>query len=218
MYYNMFDNNTWFNYTSREAQSDSWSSKPSKKKQQNNKRWKYAIDDVVLCLEDKTIGVITDAYIGQLDLPYYTVSCFGIPSKNPCETDIIGIDELPTTPITSDHITEHATEHVTTPNRNMDLDEYNSWESIKTTQDVVDRLANQANDTTSRIDELTGEVNIYRNELSDIKSEVVKCNHYVDGDFRDDKVGDIECRVTDIEQKHKKSSKLAKLAIISRLL
>lgn len=220
MYYNMFDNNTWSGYMSKKAQSfvDSWSSTTTKKKkkqkqqnaQRNSKRWKYAVDDVVLCLEDKTVGVITDAYIGQLDLPYYTVSGFGAAPKNVCETDIIGIDELPTTPITSDRVTEH----VTTPNRNMDLDEYDSWESIKNTQTLVDTLQERADATTSDIDSLTERILSCEDSITAIQNR-----DYTDcGTINDCRVADIEERVVDIEQKQKKSSKLAKLAILSRLL
>ena len=213
MYYNMFDNNPGLTYMSREAQSfaDTWQSTTSKKKkkQQNTKRWKYAVDDVVLCLADKTVGVITDAYIGQSDLPYYTVKALYGKLKNLCETDIIGIDKVPTTPITNERVNV-----VTIPNRSMDIDKYDSWESIKNTQTLVGTLQEHVDATQSDIDKLTERIYSCEGSIAAVQNR-----DYTDcGTIDDHRVANIEERVTDIEKTQKKTSKLTKLALLSRLL
>ena len=102
----------------------------------------------------------------------------------------------------------------TTPNRNMDLDEYNSWESIKNTQSIIGILQERADATMSDIDSLTERIRSCEGSIAAVQNR-----DYADcGTIDDRRVADIEGRVVDIEQKQKKTSKLTKLALLSRLL
>jgi hypothetical protein len=179
---------------------------PRKKKKKS--KFKYGIDEVVYSLEHGILGSVVSRRTGKYELPYYTID-FGDRGKLELgETDIQSIDELPLTPITKSEST------IKTPNRNMDIDEYDSWESIKNTQSIVGTLQERADATMSDIDSLTERIRSCEGSIAVIQNrDCTDC-----GTIDDRRIADIEERVVDIEQKHKKSSKLAKLAILSRLL
>jgi hypothetical protein len=172
---------------------------PRKKKKKS--KFKYGIDEVVYSLEHGILGSVVSRRTGKGDIPYYTID-FGDEGKlELCETDIQSVDELSFEPIK-------------TPNRNMSIEEYDSWESIKNTQSAVGVLQERADATMSDIDSLTERIRSCEGSIAVIQNrDCTDC-----GTIDDRRIADIEERVVDIEQKHKKSSKLAKLAILSRLL
>ena len=171
---------------------------PRKKKKKS--KFKYGIDEVVYSLEHDVFGTVVSRRTGKGDIPYYTID-FGDNGKlELCEIDIQSVDELPIKPIK-------------TPNRNMDIDEYDSWESIKNTQSVVSVLQERADATTSDIDSLTDRIRSCENAIAIQNRDYTDC-----GTIDDRRVADIEERVVDIEKQQKRSKKLAKLAILSRFL
>ena len=187
---------------SRSINTPDWTNEindPRKKKKKS--KFKYGIDEVVYSLENGILGPVVSRRTGKGDIPYYTID-FGDSGKlELCETDIKSVDELSFEPIK-------------TPNRNMDIDEYDSWESIKNTQSAVSVLQERADAAMSDIDSLTERVISCEGSIAAIQNR-----DYTDcGTINDRRIADIEERVVDIEQKQKKSSKLAKLAILSRLL
>lgn len=187
---------------SRSINTPDWTNEindPRKKKKKS--KFKYDIDEVVYSLEYGILGPVVSRRTGKGDIPYYTID-FGDSGKlELCETDIKSVDELSFEPIK-------------TPNRGMDIDEYDSWESIKNTQSLVGTLQERADAAMSDIDSLTERVISCEGSIAAIQNR-----DYTDcGTINDRRIVDIEERVVDIEQKQKKSSKLAKLAILSRLL
>ena len=172
---------------------------PCKKKKKS--KFKYGIDEVVYSLEHGILGPVVSRRTGKGDIPYYTID-FGDRGKlELCETDIKSVDELSFEPIK-------------TPNRGIDIDEYDSWESIKNTQSLVGTLQERADAAMSDIDRLTERILSCEDSIA-----VIQNRDYTDcGTIDDRRIADIEERVVDIEQKQKKSSKLAKLAILSKLL
>ena len=80
-------------------------------------------------------------------------------------------------------------------------------------QTLVGTLQERADATTSDIDSLTERVISCEDAIATQNRDYTDC-----GTINDRRIADIEERVVDIEQKQKKSSKLAKLAILSRLL
>jgi hypothetical protein len=172
---------------------------PRKKKKKS--KFKYSIDEVVYSLEHGILGTIESRRTGKGDIPYYTID-FGDEGKlELCETDIQSVDDL-------------SCEPVKTPNRNMGLDEYDSWESIKNTQSVVGVLQERADATTSEIDSLTERIRSCEGSIAVIQNrDCTDC-----GTIDDRRIVDIEEQVVDIEKQQKCSKKLAKLAILSRFL
>lgn len=180
---------------------------PRKKKKKS--KFKYDIDEVVYSLEYDMLGPVVSRRTGKGDIPYYKID-FGDRGKlELCETDIQSIDELPLSPLTNDKpiVT------IKTPNRNMDVDEYDSWESIKNTQSVVNVLQERTDATRSDIDSLTERICSCENAIAIQNRDYTDC-----GTIDDRRVADIEERVVDIEKQQKRSKKLAKLAILSRFL
>ena len=180
----------------------------SKKKKKKSK-FKYDIDEVVYSLEYGMLGPVVSRRTGKGDIPYYTID-FGDRGKlELCEMDIQSIDELPLKPLTNDKpiIT------VKTPNRGMDIDEYDSWESIKNTQSLVGTLQERADAAMSDIDSLTERVRYCEDVIAVQNRDYTDC-----GTIDDRRIADIEERVVDIEKQQKRSKKLAKLAILSKLL
>lgn len=197
---------------SRSINTPDWTNEindPRKKKKKKSK-FKYDIDEVVYSLEYGMLGPVVSRRTGKGDIPYYTID-FGDRGKlELCEMDIQSIDEPPLKPLTNDKpiIT------VKTPNRGMDIDEHDSWESIKNTQSLVGTLQERADAAMSDIDRLTERILSCEDSIA-----VIQNRDYTDcGTIDDRRIADIEERVVDIEQKQKKSSKLAKLAILSKLL
>lgn len=193
----------------KRANTPDWTSKTNDPRKKKKSKFKYDIDEVVYSLEHDMLGPVVSRRTGKGDIPYYKID-FGDKGKlELCEIDIQSIDELPIKPLTSDKTFVT----VKTPDRNMSIDEYDSWESIKNTQTLVGTLQERADATTSDIDSLTERICSCENAIAIQNRDYTDC-----GTINDRRVADIEERVVDIEQKQKKSSKLAKLAILSRLL
>ena len=180
---------------------------PRKKKKKS--KFKYDIDEVVYSLEYDMLGPVVSRRTGKGDIPCYTIDFDDRGKLELCETDIQSVDELPLKPLTSDKSFVTAK----TPDRNMSLDEYDSWESIKNTQSVVGVLQERADATMSDIDSLTERIRSCEDAIAIQNRDYTDC-----GTINDRRIADIEERVVDIEKQQKKSSKLAKLAILSRLL
>lgn len=171
---------------------------PCKKKKKS--KFKYGIDEVVYSLEHGILGPVVSRRTGKGDIPYYTID-FGDRGKlELCQTDIQSVDEL-------------SFELIKTPNRNMCRDEYDSWESIKNTQSAVSVLQDRADATVSDIDSLTQRVRYCEDAIAVQNRDYTDC-----GTIDDRRIADIEDRVVDIEKQQKHSKKLAKLAILSKLL
>ena len=198
------------NLQNRHINTPDWINGTNDPRKKKKSKFKYDIDEVVYSLEHGILGPIVSRRTGKGNIPYYTID-FGDEGKlELCETDIQSLDELPLKPLTSDKTFVTAK----TPDRNMSIDEYDSWESIKNTQTLVGTLQERADATTSDIDSLTERILSCEDSIA-----VIQNRDYTDcGTIDDRRVADIEERVVDIEKQQKRSKKLAKLAILSRLL